>query len=155
MTRRLFRFVDERLGASHFARKAIDKIFPDHWSFMIGEIAMYCFVILVVTGVYLTFFFVPASDEVVYNGSYKALEGATMSAAYASSLDISFDIRAGLVMRQMHHWAALVFMAALVVHMCRVFFTGAFRRPREINWVVGVTLFVLSMMNGFFGYSLV
>ncbi len=154
MTRALFRWVDERLGASHFTRKALDKIFPDHWSFMIGEIAMYCFVILVVTGVYLTFFFVPASDEVVYEGSYRALEGTTMSAAYASTLDISFEVRAGLVMRQMHHWAALVFLAALVVHMCRVFFTGAFRRPREINWVVGVTLFVLSMMNGFFGYSL-
>ena len=77
-----------------------------------------------------------------------------MSAAYASSLDISFEVRAGLVMRQMHHWAALIFLAALVVHMCRVFFTGAFRRPREINWIVGVTLFVLSIINGFFGYSL-
>jgi ubiquinol-cytochrome c reductase cytochrome b subunit len=154
MTRALFRWFDERLGASHFARKALDKIFPDHWSFMVGEIAMYCFVILVVTGVYLTFFFIPASDEIVYEGSYAALEGTRMSAAYASSLDISFDVRAGLVMRQMHHWAALIFMAALVVHMCRVFFTGAFRRPREINWVVGVTLFIMAMMNGFFGYSL-
>lgn len=155
MTRKLFRFLDERLGASHFARKALDKVFPDHWSFMIGEIAMYCFVILAVTGVYITFFFVPASDEVVYDGGYRALAGTTMSAAYASTLDLSFDVRAGLVMRQMHHWAALVFLAALVVHLCRVFFTGAFRRPREINWVVGVTLLVLSIMNGFFGYSLV
>jgi len=154
MTRRLFRWTDERLGASSFARKALDKIFPDHWSFMIGEIAMYCFVILVVTGVYLTFFFVPASDEVIYHGPYKALEGTTMSAAYASSLDISFEVRSGLVMRQMHHWAALIFLAALVVHLCRVFFTGAFRRPREINWVIGVTLLVTSIMNGFFGYSL-
>jgi ubiquinol-cytochrome c reductase cytochrome b subunit len=154
VTRRLFRWVDERLGTSHFARKALDKIFPDHWSFMVGEIAMYCLVILIVTGVYLTFFFVPASDEVVYHGPYEALQGTTMSAAYASTLDISFEVRAGLVMRQMHHWAALVFLAALVVHLCRVFFTGGFRRPREINWVVGVTLLVLSIMNGFFGYSL-
>ncbi|HVL06371.1 MAG TPA: ubiquinol-cytochrome c reductase cytochrome b subunit [Acidimicrobiales bacterium] len=154
MTKALFRWFDERLGASHFTRKALDKIFPDHWSFMIGEIAMYCFVILVVTGVYLTFFFIPASEEVVYEGSYEALQGTHMSVAYASSLDISFDVRAGLVMRQMHHWAALIFMAALVVHMCRVFFTAAFRRPREINWVIGVTLFILAMMNGFFGYSL-
>jgi len=154
LTRRLFRWVDDRLGASSFARTALDKIFPDHWSFMIGEIAMYCLVILIVTGVYLTFFFVPASDEVVYRGAYKALQGTTMSAAYASTLKISFEVRAGLVMRQMHHWAALVFVASLVVHLCRVFFTGAFRRPRELNWMIGVTLLVLSIANGFFGYSL-
>jgi ubiquinol-cytochrome c reductase cytochrome b subunit len=152
--KRLFRWIDDRLGTSSFTRTALDKIFPDHWSFMVGEIAMYCFVILVVTGVYLTFFFVPASDEVVYEGAYHALEGTHMSAAYASTLDISFEVRAGLVMRQMHHWAALVFLAALVVHLCRVFFTGAFRRPREVNWIVGVTLLVLAIMNGFFGYSL-
>jgi ubiquinol-cytochrome c reductase cytochrome b subunit len=154
VTKKLFRWVDDRLGASSFSRKALNKIFPDHWSFMVGEIAMYCLVILIVTGVYLTFFFVPASDEVVYHGAYKALDGTTVSAAYASTLDISFEVRSGLVMRQMHHWAALVFIAALVVHLCRVFFTGAFRRPREINWIVGVTLLVLSIMNGFFGYSL-
>jgi len=152
--RRLFRWVDERLGTSHFARKAFDKIFPDHWSFMVGEIAMYCLVVLIVTGVYLTFFFVPASNQVVYHGAYKALDGRTMSAAYASSLDLSFKVRAGLVMRQMHHWAALIFLASLVVHLSRVFFTGAFRRPREVNWIVGVTLLVLAIMNGFFGYSL-
>ncbi|MEA2902559.1 MAG: ubiquinol-cytochrome c reductase cytochrome b subunit [Actinomycetota bacterium] len=154
MGRKLFRWVDERLGTSHFARKAFDKIFPDHWSFMVGEIAMYCLVVLIVTGVYLTFFFVPASDQVVYHGAYKALEGTTMSAAYASSLHLSFEVRAGLVMRQMHHWAALVFLAALVVHLSRVFFTGAFRKPREVNWIIGVTLLVMSIMNGFFGYSL-
>jgi ubiquinol-cytochrome c reductase cytochrome b subunit len=152
--RRVFRWVDERLGASNFARTALDKVFPDHWSFMVGEIAMYCLVILIVTGVYLTFFFVPSSNQVVYNGAYKALAGANMSAAYKSSLDISFDVRAGLVMRQMHHWAALIFLASLVVHLCRVFFTGAFRRPREVNWIVGVSLLVLAIMNGFFGYSL-
>ncbi len=154
MIRRAIRWVDGRLGASHFTRTALDKVFPDHWSFMLGEVAMYCFVVLVLTGVYLTFFFVPASEEVVYQGSYEPLRGVEMSAAFASTLDISFSVRAGLVMRQMHHWAALVFVAALVLHLCRVFFTGAFRRPREINWIVGVTLLVLSIANGFFGYSL-
>jgi ubiquinol-cytochrome c reductase cytochrome b subunit len=121
---------------------------------MVGEIAMYCLVLLIVTGVYLTFFFVPSSDQVVYHGPYHALQGADMSAAYASTLRISFEVRAGLVMRQMHHWAALIFIASIVVHLCRVFFTGAFRRPREVNWIVGVTLLVLSIANGFFGYSL-
>jgi len=152
--RPLIRWVDRRLGASQFTRTALNKVFPDHWSFMLGEVAMYCLVILILTGVYLTFFFVPASEEVVYRGPYEPLQGVEMSAAYASALDISFDVRAGLVMRQMHHWAALVFIAALVLHLCRVFFTGAFRRPREINWMVGVTLLVLSIANGFFGYSL-
>jgi len=151
---RVYRFVDDRLGISHFTGKALGKVFPDHWSFMIGEIAMYCLVILIVTGVYLTFFFVPATKEVVYDGAYAPLRGVEMTQAYASTLDISFEVRAGLVMRQMHHWAALVFVAAIVVHLCRVFFTGAFRRPRELNWIVGVTLLVLAILNGFFGYSL-
>ena len=154
MIRPLIRWIDRRLGASHFTRTALNKVFPDHWSFMLGEVAMYCLVILILTGIYLTFFFIPASDEVVYRGPYEPLRGVEMSAAYASTLDISFNVRAGLVMRQMHHWAALVFIAAMVLHLCRVFFTGAFRRPREINWMVGVTLLVLSIMNGFFGYSL-
>ena len=154
MIRRVVKWVDDRLGASHFARTALNKIFPDHWSFMIGEVALYCLVILILTGVYLTFFFVPAAKEVTYHGPYAPLRGVQMSAAYASTLDISFSVRAGLVMRQMHHWAALVFIAAIVLHLCRVFFTGAFRRPRELNWIVGVTLLVLSIANGFFGYSL-
>ena len=154
MIRRALGWLDDRLHTSKFTRTALNKIFPDHWSFMIGEIAMYSLVILIVTGVYLTFFFVPASHEVVYNGDYAPLRGVRMSEAFASTLDISFEVRAGLVMRQMHHWAALVFVASLVVHMCRVFFTGAFRRPRELNWMIGVTLLVLSIANGFFGYSL-
>jgi ubiquinol-cytochrome c reductase cytochrome b subunit len=152
--RRTIGWVGDRLGGSNFTRTALRKVFPDHWSFMIGEVALYCLVVLIVTGVYLTFFFVPASEEIVYHGEYAPAEGLKMSAAYASALDISFGVRAGLVMRQMHHWAALVFIAALVVHLCRVFFTGAFRRPREINWMVGVTLLLLSIANGFFGYSL-
>jgi ubiquinol-cytochrome c reductase cytochrome b subunit len=151
---KVLRWVDDRLGASHFARTALNKIFPDHWSFMVGEIAMYAFTVLVLTGIYLTFFFEPSTREVVYNGEYAPLQGETMSAAYRSALDLSFDVRAGLVMRQIHHWAALVFVAAIVVHLCRVFFTGAFRRPRELNWIVGVTLLVLAIANGFFGYSL-
>jgi ubiquinol-cytochrome c reductase cytochrome b subunit len=151
---RLARWIDDRLGASHFARTALNKIFPDHWSFMIGEVAMYALTVLILTGIYLTFFFEPSTREVVYHGSYSPLRGQTMSAAYKSAVDLSFDVRAGLVMRQIHHWAALVFVAALVVHLCRVFFTGAFRRPREPNWLIGVTLLLLAIANGFFGYSL-
>ena len=154
LMRRITKWVDDRLGAASFARTALDKVFPDHWSFMIGELALYCFIVLVATGVYLAFFFVPSTHEVVYNGSYAPMRGVTMSAAYQSALDLSFEVRAGLVMRQIHHWAALLFIASIVVHLARVFFTGAFRRPREINWIVGVTMLILGIVNGFAGYSL-
>ena len=152
---RTARWFDERLHAAHFARKAVNKAFPDHWSFMLGEIAMYCFVILVATGVYLTLFFQPSHASTVYHGSYAPLRGLEMSRAYASAVDLSFEVRAGLLMRQMHHWAALVFLWSIVAHVCRIFFTGAFRRPREINWLVGVTLLVLVILNDFLGYSLI
>ncbi len=152
--RRLLRWFDDRVGGASFMNKALDRVFPDHWSFMLGEIALYCLVILIATGTYLTFFFEASTREVTYRGSYAPLAGTKMSAAYRSALDISFEHRAGLVMRQIHHWAALVFVAAIVVHLMRVFFTGAFRKPRELNWIVGVTLLVLSIANGFFGYSL-
>jgi ubiquinol-cytochrome c reductase cytochrome b subunit len=154
VTKRVVRWFDSRLGVSGFARSSLNKVFPDQWSFMLGEIALYCFVILVVTGVYLTFFFVPSAKDVVYHGSYKPLRGLHMSEAYRSVVSLSFDVRAGLVMRQIHHWAALVFIAAIVAHLCRIFFTGAFRRPRELNWIVGVTLLLLAIFNGFAGYSL-
>lgn len=154
LTHRLARWVDTRLGAASLVRTALGKVFPDHWSFMLGEIALYAFVILVATGVYLTFFFDASQAETVYQGSHEPLRGVEMTHAYQSALRLSFDVRAGLVMRQIHHWAALLFLAAIVVHLARVFFTGAFRRPREINWMIGVTLMILAIFNGFAGYSL-
>jgi ubiquinol-cytochrome c reductase cytochrome b subunit len=152
---RTARWLDRRLGAAGFARSALNKVFPDHWSFMIGELALYCFLVLVLTGTYLGFFFDASTAHTVYDGSYAPLRGVGMSTAYRSVLDISFEVRAGLVMRQIHHWAALLFLATMVVHLARVFFTGAFRRPREINWMIGVTLLILGMINGFLGYSLI
>nr|WP_257004494.1 ubiquinol-cytochrome c reductase cytochrome b subunit [Streptomyces sp. SA15] len=130
------------------------KAFPDHWSFLLGEIALYSFVVLLLTGVWLTLFFHPSMTQVVYDGSHRPLDGVRMSEAYRSTLHISFDIRGGLLIRQLHHWAALVFLAAIGVHLLRVFFTGAFRRPREVNWMIGVTLFLLALAEGFAGYSL-
>jgi ubiquinol-cytochrome c reductase cytochrome b subunit len=147
-------WLDARLGAETWARKALRKVFPDHWSFLLGEIALFCFVILVATGVFLTLFYRPDAQPVVYRGTYEPLQGHEVSAAYESVMRLSFDVRAGLVMRQIHHWAALVFIAAICVHMARVFFTGAFRRPREINWLVGMGLLFLALMMGFTGYSL-
>jgi ubiquinol-cytochrome c reductase cytochrome b subunit len=146
--------VDDRLQAATPLRALLNKVFPDHWSFLLGEIALFSFIVLLLTGVFLTFFFEPAMTEVTYTGSYAPLRGATMSAAYASTLNISFDVRGGLIMRQMHHWAALLFMASIVVHMLRIFFTGAFRKPRELNWIIGTLLFWVGFLAGFSGYSI-
>src|SRR5690554_538556 len=147
-------YIDERTSISGLVKELGRKIFPDHWSFMLGEVAMYSFVVILLSGTFLTFFFDPSMSHVTYNGSYAPLKGIEMSAAMASTLDISFDIRGGLLMRQVHHWAALLFVAAIGLHMLRVFFTGAFRKPREINWVIGFVLFILAMAEGFTGYSL-
>jgi ubiquinol-cytochrome c reductase cytochrome b subunit len=151
---RLADWMDGRLGIYSLAKTNLRKIFPDHWSFMLGEVALYSFIIIILTGVYLTLFFHPAMNEVVYHGSYVPLQGVRMSEAYASTIDISFDVRGGLLIRQIHHWGAIVFIAAMLVHMMRVFFTGAFRKPREINWLFGFLLLVLGMFTGFTGYSL-
>ncbi|MGN6089814.1 MAG: cytochrome bc1 complex cytochrome b subunit, partial [Actinomycetales bacterium] len=147
-------YVDDRVGILKVAKSGLRKVFPDHWSFLLGEIALYSFVILLLTGVFLTLWFTPSAGEVVYHGGYQPLAGVKMSQAYESSLRISFDIRGGLVIRQIHHWAALLFVASMTVHMFRVFFTGAFRKPREFNWVIGVTLLILGILEGFAGYSL-
>ncbi len=147
-------YLDDRTAGATLLSKNLRKVFPDHWSFMLGEIALYSFIILLLTGTYLTLFFKPSMVEVVYNGSYVPLNGVKMSEAYASTLDISFDIRGGLLMRQVHHWAALIFVAAISVHVFRIFFTGAFRKPREINWLIGVGLLTLGILEGFAGYSL-
>jgi ubiquinol-cytochrome c reductase cytochrome b subunit len=146
--------VDRRLGLARFARTALNKVFPDHWSFMLGELALYSLVVLIATGVYLTFFFVPDARQVTYHGSYAPLDGIRMSAAYESTIRLSFDVRAGLLMRQIHHWAALLFVGSILVHLLRIFFTGAFRKPRDLNWVVGLSLLLLALGNGFTGYSL-
>jgi ubiquinol-cytochrome c reductase cytochrome b subunit len=147
-------FSDERVGGAKVVKNFARKIFPDHWSFMLGEVALYSFLILLITGVFLSFFYVPSVGEVTYHGSYAPLAGQTVSEAYASTLSLSFDIRGGLLMRQIHHWAALIFVAAIIVHMFRVFFTGAFRKPRELNWVIGSVLALLAVFEGFAGYSL-
>ncbi|MFE5870914.1 cytochrome bc complex cytochrome b subunit [Streptomyces roseifaciens] len=146
--------LDRRLPAAEAAKALLRKAFPDHWSYLLGELALYSFVVLVLTGSYLTLFFDPGMTQSVYAGSYEPLRGLRMSQAYLSTLDLSFEVRGGLLMRQVHHWAALIFVAAIAVHMLRVFFTGAFRRPREVNWIVGLTLFVLALLEGFAGYSL-
>ena len=147
-------WLDDRFHGARGLRVLMRKVFPDHWSFMLGEIALWSFVILLLTGTFLAFFFIPSAAPVVYHGSYVKLDGLTMSQAYQSTLNISFDVRAGLLMREIHHWAADLFMASLTIHMLRVFFTGAYRKPREVNWLIGIVLFTLGLLEGLFGYSL-
>ncbi|HXW88821.1 MAG TPA: cytochrome bc complex cytochrome b subunit [Streptosporangiaceae bacterium] len=147
-------WLDDRLHGARGVRVLLRKVFPDHWSFLLGEIILYSFIILLLSGTFLTLWFEPSMSQVTYHGSYIPLRGVRMSEAYASTLKISFDVRGGLLMRQIHHWAADLFMAAIMAHMLRVFFTGAYRKPREINWLIGIILFTLGMFEGLFGYSL-
>ena len=155
MIRGIVRFLDERAGAAPFLRKALRYVFPDHWSFMLGEIALYAFVVLVATGVYLTFFFEPSLASVHYHGDYLPLRGREMSEAYRSTVELSLSVKAGLLIRQTHHWAANVFVAAIVVHLLRIFFTGAFRKPRDLTYYIGLTMLGLALVEGYAGYSLV
>ena len=147
-------FLDDRLHGAKGVRHFLKKIFPDHWSFLLGEIALYSFIILLLTGTFLTLWFQPSMTSVIYHGSYTRLDGVRMSQAYASTLNISFDVRGGLLMRQIHHWAADLFVASIMAHMIRIFFTGAYRKPREINWLIGIVLLTLSLLEGLAGYSL-
>src|ERR687885_58134 len=155
MLRGLVRFIDQRSGAVPFIQKTLRYLFPDHWSFLLGEVALYAFIVLVATGVYLTFFFEPSLARTTYHGAYEPLRGVPMSEAYRSVLDISFKYKAGLLIRQTHHWAANVFVAAIVMHLLRIFFTGAFRKPRELTWLIGLGMLMLVLLEGYLGYSMV
>src|SRR5215218_2632749 len=138
--------LDDRMILAPWLRRTLNKVYPDHWSFLLGEIALYSFLVLLLSGTYLTFFYDASMKEVVYDGTYAPLRGIEMSAAYESTLNISFDVRGGLLMRQMHHWAALIFIASMMVHLLRVAFTGAYRKPRELNWVIGCVLLLLGTL---------
>ncbi|HEU5158004.1 MAG TPA: ubiquinol-cytochrome c reductase cytochrome b subunit [Streptosporangiaceae bacterium] len=148
------RTVDDRFGGGKWGITVMRKAFPDHWSFLLGEIAMYSFVVLLLTGIFLTFFFKPGMTVVPYEGSYTKLNGVHMSEAYASTLRLSFDVRGGLLVRQIHHWSAVLFIGAILIHMLRHFFTGSYRKPREISWLIGMVLMILAFAEGFAGYSL-
>ncbi len=147
-------WLDDRFRGAGGVRTFLRKVYPDHWTFLLGEIALYSFVILLLTGTFLTLFFQPSMQPIVYHGSYHNLDGVRMSEAYASTLNISFDVRGGLLMRQIHHWAADLFLASMMAHMIRHFLTGSYRKPREVNWLIGVVMFALALLEGLFGYSL-
>ena len=144
-------WLDERVGVAKIGKAALRKVFPDHWSFLLGEIALYSFIVLLLTGLFLTIWFKPSMAEIEYEGSYQLMRGLQMSQAFESTLHISFDVRGGLLVRQIHHWAAILFMAAMTVHMLRIFFTGAYRKPRELNWLIGVVRHLVGADRGHLG----
>lgn len=151
---RVLGFVDQRGTASSWVRRNTRRAFPNHWSFWLGYIALFSLVVIFLSGVFLTLWFKPSMAPVVYDGAYAPLRGVEVSEAYASTLDLSFEVRGGLLMRQVHYWATHVFIAAMAVHLLRVFFTGAFRTPRKLNWLVGLGLLVLGIIGGYTGHAL-
>jgi ubiquinol-cytochrome c reductase cytochrome b subunit len=154
VAKRIIAGFDQRLHLAGAVRKESSHVFPKHYSFFWGELALYSFVTLVLSGTVLALFFVPDTTDVVYHGQYVNAQGLHMSRAYESALNLSFEVRCGLFIRQVHHWAALVFVASIVLHMFRNFFTGAYRKPREFTWVTGVALLMISLVEGYLGYSM-
>jgi len=152
---RASRAAEQRVGMAGAVKWALRYVFPDHWSFLLGEIALYSFMVLVGTGIFLTLYYIPSDSQVIYHGPYALLQGEQMSEAYRSVLNLSISVPAGLLFRQVHHWAADVFVASIVLHLVRIFFTGAYRKPRDLNYFIGLTMLMLAILEGFAGYSLV
>jgi ubiquinol-cytochrome c reductase cytochrome b subunit len=139
---------------SAFATELRGRRFPLHWSNLFGVVAIACIGVLFVSGIFLMFFYSPSSTQVIYHGAYAPLHGVSMSKAFRSTLSISFDVRGGLLMRQIHHWAALLLPAALIVQMLVTFFTGGFRRPRLFGWVLLFLVILVALIGGWSGYAL-
>lgn len=144
--RRLVRWLDERLHVERLYQKYLRKAFPVHSTFFLGEIALFAFGVLVLTGIYLAFLYEPSIAEV-------EIEGNRLPAAYGSVVMLD-RIPAAHLIRQIHHWSAHVMIVALVLHLARIFFTGAYKKPREINWIVGLGLLGLTIFAAFVGYLL-
>ncbi|MFB6139812.1 MAG: cytochrome bc complex cytochrome b subunit [Halosimplex sp.] len=150
---RVYGWVDDRLDLES-DRDLLGKAFPAEDSFLLGEVALFCFLVLVLTGVFLGFFFEPSTSDVTYQGSVARFQGQDVPEAFVSVLNITYDVPFGMLIRRMHHWAAHLFIASLALHMLRIFFTGAYRNPREPNWLVGTGLAVMSMGAAYTGYAL-
>jgi ubiquinol-cytochrome c reductase cytochrome b subunit len=151
---RVVDFADRQITASSWLKRNARRAFPNHWSFWLGHIALVSLIMVFLSGVVLTLWFKPSMTAVTYDGAYAPLQGVGVSEAYASTLDLSLEVRGGLLMRQVHYWATHVFIAAMAVHLLRVFFTGAFRTPRKLNWLIGLGLLVVGMVGGYTGHGL-
>lgn len=153
-TDRLARWLDDSTSIPTVIRAWQRRVIPDHWSLLFGRIAVASLAACVLTGVFLLFFYEPSTRSVIYDGSYAALRGTEMSRALESTLELSFDVRGGLLVRQLHHWSASVMIAAVMLHILRSFFTGAFRRPRELTWLLWFGVLLTSMAAGLTGHVL-
>ncbi|MEF8822179.1 MAG: cytochrome bc complex cytochrome b subunit [Halovenus sp.] len=151
--RRLYGWFDDRLDLEG-GRSILGKAFPAEDSFLLGEVALFCFVLLVLSGMFLGFFYEPSISNVEYEGSVAEYQGEEMPESYVSVLNITYDVPFGMLLRRMHHWAAHLMVASMALHMLRVFFTGAYRNPRELNWVVGTALAGATMFAAYTGYAL-
>ena len=124
-----------------FFEKASSEPVPHHlkrWWFALGGTPAYLFIIQVVTGILLTFYYVPEPGH-----------------AYESVRHITHDVSFGWVIRSVHKWAANLMIIAVILHVMRVFFTGAYRKPRELNWMIGCGILACTLFFGFTGYSLI
>jgi ubiquinol-cytochrome c reductase cytochrome b subunit len=152
---RIFDSLDERVGLAHPARKTLNKVFPSHWSFLLGELALISFAILVLTGIFLTAFYRPSVDTVVYAGASELYRGRELPGAFASILTLTHDVPGGQLVRRVHRATAQVFIGIAIIHMLRVVLTGAFRKPREVNYHIGWAMLVLAVVSGWSGHNLV
>ncbi len=142
----IFKWLDERLELRKFKDKFLSKTFPTHPTFLLGEIALFSFITLVITGVFLGFLYEPSSKMV-------SLYGEMVPSAYASVVRIDL-LPMGMIIRRIHHWSAMVMIAAIITHLMRIYFTAAYRKPRELNWLVGLALWGMAMVAAFTGYLL-
>ena len=151
VTDRLATWMDERTRARAVFAHLRGRVTPERWTGLLWQVVVHSFVVVAITGVFLMFFYDPSSTPVVYDGSYQPLQGVEMSRALESTLQLSFDVRGGLLVRQLHNWGSSLMIAALIVHILSVFFTGAFRKPRELTWVALFLILFVAMATGLTG----
>ncbi|MCU1415862.1 MAG: ubiquinol-cytochrome c reductase cytochrome b subunit [Schumannella sp.] len=134
--------------------KAIQRSAPTHWTGMFGVVTMASVAVLFVTGVVLMFFYAPSSERVVYSGVYGPLHGMEVSKAFASTLTVSLDVPGGLLIRQAHHWAALLLPASIIMQLLATFFIGGFRGSRVWMWALLFLTLIVALAGGWSGYAL-
>ncbi len=140
-----FSIIDSRLNLSRHYRRIFERPLPEGvtYFYCLGGIAFFFLLVLTFTGVVLSFYYVPSASE-----AYKTIRFIDGGLPGGASMP------GGWLMRALHVWAASGMVAAVTAHMLRVYITGSYKPPRELNWIVGVTLFVLTMAFGFSGYLL-
>ncbi|MDP3951967.1 cytochrome b N-terminal domain-containing protein [Microbacterium sp.] len=141
-------------AATAFISELRGRAVPVHWTNLFGVITVASIAVLFVTGVMLMFVYVPSSEVVKYRGDFSPLVGVEVSRAFDSVMRLSFDIPGGLMLRQLHHWAALLVPASIMLQLLVSFFTGAFRRPRRGSWVALFLLLIAVLAGGWSGYAL-